>query len=235
MENKVNKFIPHSGFKYPNVLLMGYSGVGKSRSICGLDPKKTIVVVTEKSTIAIPKVKEFYENNTIKECRDFRRIIQGIKHYSMDENIETIVIDSFTGLWRGALKVAQTENKGFAVWDTFAQLIQEFLDLISDIRQIVIVIAHAEKEVVSEFDTDYEIDVVIDGKRLKKLPISSQFEITLFAKKEYIDDLNVNYQFYTNALKNTQAKSPEGMFDRIIDNDLGIVVKGIKDYFGDSK
>lgn len=221
----------HKGFKKPNVLLMGQSGAGKTRSICTLDPKKTLVIVTEKSTLTFPKAKAFYDAGAVKDIKNYRQMMVCIYHESLNPEIENIVIDSFTGLWRSALKIAQTECQGFAVWDKFGNYVQEFLDLIMEIRQCVIVIGHSEKVSANELDSEYETEVIIEGKKLKKIPISSQFEITLISKKDYETDDSVRYVFYTNALRHTPAKSPEGMFDRIMPNDLGQVVSKIDNYY----
>lgn len=221
----------HKGFKYPNVLVMGQSGSGKTRSICELDPKKTLLIVTEKSTLTFPKAKSFYEANAVRELKDYRQIMACIYNESMRPEVDTIVVDSLTGMWRSALKLAQSECKGFEVWDRFSNYVQEFLDLIMNIRQVVFVIAHSEKISANDSDAEYETEVVIEGKKIKKIPISSQFELTLFSRKDYETDDNVRYVFYTNALRHTPAKSPEGMLERVIQNDLNFVLQKIKEYY----
>lgn len=222
---------PYDGFCYPNVLVMGQSGAGKTMSICNLDPKNTIVILTEKSTLTFPNAKSFYDNKSVVTARDFAQLVKGIQYYSMQEHIDTIVIDSFTGVWRMALKLAENEFSGFAKWDRFTKLIEGFFELIKDVRQIVVCIAHSEKVVANSVDEDYEVEVLIDGKKVKALPIASWFELTLFCKKEFKTDEDVDYVFYTNALRHTPAKSPKGMLDRIIPNDLNIVVNTIKEYY----
>lgn len=221
----------HRGFKYPNVLLMGQSGSGKTRSICNLDPSKTLLIVTEKSTLTFPKAKSFYDAKAVRDLKNYKDVMRCIYHESIRPEIEVIVIDSFTGLWRSALKLAQSECNGFAVWDKFSNYVQDFLDLIMEIRQVVVVVGHSEKISTNELDNEYETEIVIEGKKIKKIPISSQFEITLFSRKDYETDDNVKYVFYTNALRHTPAKSPEGMLDRVIDNDLSQIVAKIKGYY----
>lgn len=221
----------HSGFRFPNILVMGQSGAGKTRSICNLDPKKTLVIVTEKSTLTFPKAKAFYEANNVRDVKDYRKIMSCIYHESMRPEIECIVIDSFTGMWKSALKLAQSEAQGFQVWDRFAGYVQDFLDLIGEVKQPCVVIAHSEKVGANDLDSEYENEVVIEGKKIKKLPISSNFEITLFSKKDYETEDNVRYVFYTNALRHTPAKSPEGMLDRVIPNDINSVIEAIQKYY----
>ena len=136
--------------------------------------------------------------------------MQTIIELSKDTNTKFIVIDSFTGMWRSALKMAQKDYSGFAVWDNFAKYVQDFLNLIMDIPQCVMVIAHSEKVSANDMDNDYNIEVVIEGKKIKKLPMASSFECCLYTSKEFGSDDSVKYCFYTNALRHTPAKKPRG-------------------------
>lgn len=217
--------------KLPNVLIMGESGAGKTRSICGLNPTDTKILLTEKSTLTFPNARRFYEAGSVFCETTFVGIMQTIIELSKDTNTKFIVIDSFTGMWRSALKMAQKDYNGFAVWDNFAKYVQDFLNLIMDIPQCVMIIAHSEKVSANDMDNDYVIEVMIEGRKLKKLPISSNLEICLYATKEFESDDSVRYCFYTNALRHTPAKSPEGMLDRVIPNDLGLVAKAILEYY----
>lgn len=217
--------------KLPNVLVMGESGAGKTRSICGLNPAETKILLTEKSTLTFPNARRFYEAGSVFCDTTFVGIMQTIIELSKDTNTKFIVIDSFTGMWRSALKMAQKDYNGFAVWDNFAKYVQDFLNLIMDIPQCVMVISHSEKVSTNDMDNDYTTEVVIEGKKIKKLPLSSSFEATLYATKEFESDDSVKYYFYTNALRHTPAKSPEGMLERIIPNDLGLVAKAILEYY----
>ena len=218
-----------SNFKYPNVLLMGESGVGKTRSIVNMPTEHTRIIMTEKSTLTFPNVKKFYDDGCVYEAFDFGTFMNTFQALAKDEKCRYIVIDSFTGVWQSALKLAKMQYKGFEVWDKYALFMQDFLSYMMRIKQIVIVIAHAEKVQLNGSE-DWEWEVVIDGKKLKQLTIAGYFELTLFAKKEYDESDNVSYKFYTNALRYTPAKSPEGMLDRCIDNDLFSVVKKIVKY-----
>lgn len=221
----------HSGFKNPNVLIMGLSGSGKTRSICNLPPKETRVIITEKSTLTFPNAKAFYKEGSVIDAKSYDEVKAAIFKHSQDAKVKYFVIDSFTGLWRMAYADAKSKNSGFAVWDAFAGLVQNILDLISEVKQIVFVLAHSEKINAGDSDDEYETEVVIEGKKIKKLPISSQFEACLFAKKVYETEDVVSYRFYTNALRHTPAKSPEGMLPRIMANDLKLVADAIEKFY----
>lgn len=218
-----------TSFKYPNVLIMGESGVGKTRSIVNMPTKHTRIIMTEKSTLTFPNVKKFYDEGCVYEAFDFSTFMNTFQALAKDENCRYIVIDSFTGVWQAALKLAKMQYKGFEIWDKYALFMQDFLSYMMRIKQIVVVIAHAEKAQLNGSE-EYEWEVVIDGKKLKQLTIAGYFELTLFAKKEYDDNDNVSYKFYTNALRYTPAKSPEGMLERCIENDMYAVVKRIIEY-----
>ena len=61
--------------------------------------------------------------------------------------------------------------------------------------------------------------------------------ITLFAQPRYNDKGIPEYGFYTHRMKvngiEICAKTPEGMFEEdFIPNDLGTVVKAMKEYYG---
>lgn len=61
--------------------------------------------------------------------------------------------------------------------------------------------------------------------------------ITLFAQPKFDDKGKATYGFYTHKMRingiELPSKTPEGMFeDDFIPNDLGLVVKAMKEYYG---
>lgn len=226
---RFNEF--HKGFKNPNVLIMGNSGSGKTRSICNLPPENTKIILTEKSTLTFPNAKSFYNNNSVIDVDTFKDIKKALWKHSLEDKNKYFVVDSFTGLWQLAYKEAKVTNVGFAIWDEFAVQVQDILDFIGNIKQTVFVIAHSEKINAGDTDEEYETEVFIEGRKIKKMPIASRFELCLFAKKHYETEDIVKYNFYTNALRHTSAKSPEGMLPRVIDNDMKIVVEAIENFY----
>lgn len=76
------------------------------------------------------------------------------------------------------------------------------------------------------------------GKLLDKMYRPEEnVAITLFAQPRYNDKGIPEYGFYTHRMKvngiEVPAKTPEGMFEEdFIPNDLGTVVKAMKEYYG---
>jgi hypothetical protein len=57
------------------------------------------------------------------------------------------------------------------------------------------------------------------------------FTIVLFTEIRSDKDGKRNYGFITNSDGSTSAKSPEGMFEDFIENDLGKVAEAIDAYY----
>lgn len=61
----------------------------------------------------------------------------------------------------------------------------------------------------------------------EKLTVEGLFSIVLLCQND-----GINHQFITQSDGNTTAKSPMEMFEKVIDNDLKIVDKAIREYYG---
>jgi hypothetical protein len=76
----------------------------------------------------------------------------------------------------------------------------------------------------SEADTDGREKVKTIGKMLdEKLTIEGCFDIVLYCQ---------DHKFFTQSNGQSTAKSPEGMFDLEIPNDLKAVDTAIREYYG---
>ena len=104
---------------------------------------------------------------------------------------------------------------------------QKFRDLIHSINDL-----EDENKIVyflhhSELDTDGREKVKTIGKMLdEKLTVEGCFDIVLYCQ----DD-----KFFTQSNGQSTAKSPEGMFELEIPNDLKMVDATIREYYGLTK
>lgn len=227
--NKETKvFKPYSGERNPNILIMGAEGSGKTTSLAKLDPKNTRIIMTEKSTLVLPNSKQWYELGSVFNSRSYNKTMEYIINNHEDESIDYFVLDTFTGFWKSFLETIKDTT--YQKWEVFAEGISKFFSIMQRIRQTVIVLAHSEPIPISPENPDYNIEVVIEGKKLKKLPISSYFEVVLYATKEYISEEDVEHVFYTNNCQHTPAKSPSGLLKRRMRNDLSKVLEALKNY-----
>lgn len=109
-------------------------------------------------------------------------------------------------------------------YDKFTDIARNFRDLIHYINEL-----EDEEKIVyflhhSEFDSDGREKVKTIGKMLdEKLTVEGCFDIVLYCQ---------DHKFFTQANGISTAKSPEGMFELEIPNDLKAVDMAIREYYG---
>lgn len=109
-------------------------------------------------------------------------------------------------------------------YDKFTHIALHFRDLVHAINEM-----DEEDKIVyflhhSEIDSDGREKVKTVGKMLdEKLSIEGLFDIVLYCQ---------DHRFYTQANGQSTAKTPEGMFELEIPNDLKAVDTAIREYYG---
>jgi len=224
------------------VIIAGSTGTGKTTSIRGLDPNKTIVIQVnkEKGYLPWPKSKnDFnYEKKNLFAIKDYSTVISYLKNISdKRDDIENIVIDDAIYIMRGEF-FDRSKEKGF---DKFTELADHFRSIITTIGNLrndmnVFLMMHVEPVMSDGTLITYKLSSV--GKLLeeKSNPMEC-VSIALFSTVIYDEGNKPSYWFYTNRTIDKQgaeipAKSPAMMFeDMLIPNDLGKVVEAIKEYY----
>ena len=208
------------------VLIIGRSGSGKTYSLKNFKADEIGVISVEKGrlpfrsdikTVRVPK------DPTNGEARDAAQL-NAAKYAWITKAIQvakvnTIVIDDSQYLLVNEL-FDRTYEKGY---DKFVSMAQKFRDLIhfvndlEDENKIVYFLHH------SELDTDGREKVKTIGKMLdEKLTVDGCFDIVLYCQ---------DHKFFTQSNGQSTAKSPEGMFDLEIPNDLKAVDVAIREYY----
>ena len=115
----------------------------------------------------------------------------------------------------------RASEKGY---DKFTEMAAKFRNLIhfvndlDDDKKIVYFLHH------SEADTDGREKVKTIGKMLdEKLTVEGCFDIVIYCQ---------DHKFFTQSDNKSTAKTPEGMFDLEIENNLKMVDKTIREYYG---
>ena len=210
------------------VLVIGRSGSGKTYSLKNFSADEIGVISVEKgrlpfkSDIKVLKLKKFdseeYSPAQINAARYswLEAIIKGSK-------AKTIVIDDSQYLLANEL-FDRVNEKGY---DKFTSMAANFRNLIHFVNEL-----EDEDKIVyflhhSELDADGKEKVKTIGKMLdEKLCVEGCFDIVLYCQDN---------KFFTQANGQSVAKTPEGMFDLEIPNDLKFVDKTIREYYGMNK
>jgi adenosyl cobinamide kinase/adenosyl cobinamide phosphate guanylyltransferase len=225
------------------VLVIGPSGTGKSTSVENLDSKVTFVIKTTDKPMPFRGSNRKYKSATSDNpkgnmmalksedpARRYSELCSIIK--AVDEkrdDIKTLIIDDFQYLMVDEY-MSRSQEKGF---DKFAQMANNMwclLDKICRCREslTIIILCH------NDIGDDGISTMQTMGKMLRNtVKPEGKFTVILHT---YVHDGKYKFltQYRTVGGKDLQAKSPRGMFDEdFIDNDLGLVVKQMNDYYNE--
>lgn len=128
--------------------------------------------------------------------------------------------------------MADALKTGFEKYSRLGKMIYDLLTTCARVREdiTVLVLTHSEETKHGGVDS-YKIKTI--GKLLdEKVTLEGLFTVLLYGKSTYdSSEKKVSKQFVTNFDGEFPAKSPHGMFsDLYIPNDLGYVVRKIKEY-----
>lgn len=207
------------------VLIIGRSGSGKTYSLKNFKPEEVGIISVEKgrlpfkSDLKVTRIKKFDFGEASPAQINIARY-QWIKTVISKSKTKALVIDDSQYLLANEL-FDRANEKGY---DKFTNMAANFRDLIhfvnelEDENKIVYFLHH------SELDADGREKVKTIGKMLdEKLCVEGCFDIVLYCQDQ---------KFYTQANGQSVAKSPEGMFELEIPNDLKAVDVAIRDYYG---
>lgn len=207
------------------VLVIGRSGSGKTYSLKNFKSDEVGVISVEKgrlpfkSDIKVVRLKSFADE-------DYSPAQVNAARYSWLEAViekskaKSIVIDDSQYLLANEL-FDRANEKGY---DKFTSMAANFRNLIhfvnelEDDNKIVYFLHH------SELDADGKEKVKTIGKMLdEKLSVEGCFDIVIYCQDN---------KFFTQSNGQSVAKTPEGMFDLEIPNDLKFVDTTIREYYG---
>lgn len=208
------------------VLVEGRSGSGKTFALKNFKPDELGVISVEKGrlpfrselkVIRIPKwggeeAQNFAQVNAAK----YAWIMNTIRKAS----VKSIAIDDSQYLLANEL-FDRAYEKGYDKYTQMAVNFRNLIHFVNDLEdddKIVYFLHH------SETDSDGREKCKTIGKMLdEKLTIEGCFDIVLYCQ---------DHKFFTQSNGISTAKSPEGMFDLEIPNDLKAVDVAIREYYG---
>lgn len=206
------------------VLVMGQSGSGKTYSVKTFQPDEVGIISVEKGRLPFKSdLKVARIPNGFEEAKDYATLNR-CKYAWLIKAIQTakcksIVIDDSQYLLVNEL-FDRASEKGY---DKFTQMAANFRNLIHSINEL-----DQEDKIVyflhhTETDTDGREKAKTIGKMLdEKLTIEGCFDIVIYCS---------DHKFYTQTNGQSTAKTPEGMFELEIPNDLKAVDAAIREYY----
>lgn len=197
------------------VLILGETGSGKSYSIKNLNPDEVGIFAVEKSYL--PFKKDF----KVAKHATYQTIMSVLKNPSL----KTYIIDDSQYLMVNEM-FDRAKDTGYG---KFTDIALAFRNLIHYINHnlpddvIVYFLHHTEQD-----SNTGKIKAKTVGKMLdNQLTVEGCFNIALLCSVE-----GAEHFFITQSDGYTTAKSPEGMFDIRIPNDLAAVDESIREYYG---
>lgn len=201
------------------VIVYGKSGTGKSRSLKNFADDEIFLVNTINKRLPFPK-KFKYELRTAN--------VDLIKDKLSKMPVKTAVIDDFGYQQTAKFMAEHTKKQGGSQFDLYNSIADDTYGLIMFIKRlpddvIVYLILHEESN-------DYgDVKLKTIGKLLdQKVCLEGMVTVCLRAMKTGTD----RYFFRTQSDGSDISKSPEGMFDLEIENDLKAVNDRIREYWG---
>lgn len=198
------------------VLIAGKSSSGKTYSIKNFDPAEVGIFSVEKGRLPF---KGDFKVKKRATYRDINSIFKEpkLKKYVVDDSQYLLVNELFDR----AKETGYQKYTDMAV--NFRNLIHNVNYLLPD-DVIVYFLHHTETD-----PNTGEVKAKTVGKMIDQyLTLEGCFDIVLLAEVD-----NEGHHFVTQSDGTSTAKSPEGMFPSIkIPNDLGIVDKAIREYWG---
>jgi len=217
------------------ILVIGESGSGKSTATRTLKSDETFLIrVTDKDLPFQGWRKNYITYDKITGTGNMitsynpATLIKALALAKEDQHIKTVVIDDLQYL----MSFEFMERAKESGWQKFTDIAQNTYNVISAAKalrvdQTVIFLCHSTDEY---FDGGRKTKIKTIGKMLdEKITIEGMFTIVLLSQIEKTET-GLKYWFYTNNDGTTTAKSPEGMFDEKIPNDLNAVLERIKTY-----
>ena len=204
----------------PNIFVVGPSGSGKSTSVRNLNPERTVVINAERKTLPIPHANKFKKQSNPANWQKFNKALDK----ALAADVDVIVIDSFTAAIDQLFNaIVRDADDGRTAWGVYKNLVSDLFAKCKRPDKFVVFLAIEE----SVQDDQMRIIKSVGIQGAWKGKCESQTEIVLYTNVT----MDHEHEFITNAEPRCSCKSPMGMLERSMPNDLAEVIRLCDEYY----
>lgn len=229
------------------LLVLAESGFGKSTSICpneefgikGVNPEETFLInVSINKPLPARGWKKMFKEiegtdlstGNYVETNDANGIASLIKVIqSKKPEIKNLIIDDFQYLMADYYML-KAKTSGFEKFQEIGYFTGQIFSAFNSFKGNIIVLSHHE-QVETGYTPTYKAKTV--GTMVDRyITMEGKFDIVLYGEQSYdAKNKKAVKEFVTNFNGKYPAKSPAGMFELTIPNDMGYVLEKVKEYY----
>jgi hypothetical protein len=221
------------------VIVAGDTGTGKSRSIKNLNPDETFIINVMNKPLSFEGSRAMYskDKKNIHHTDRYSEIIQIIKGIlEKKPEIKNIIIDDL-GYSMTTEFFERSKESGYTKFAEMGMHMQQILDTCKNIERDDMNIAlmfHEDDESSGGIKTKKKLKLIGQMLDDKYSPLGL-VPVCLFTNVTFNDKGTAEYNFLTNRAMVDgviiPAKSPEGMFELTVPNDLKFIFDKMNNYF----
>lgn len=217
----------------PNILIVGYSGSGKSTSYEGLPQDgRTVVIETELKALPFP-----HKFEKIAYVDDVMKFYKEIEKAKKDPEVKYIVIDSISKHLERCLAYCRSNYKNYDIWTNYGSMGHMLMNALHCKDKIIIAISlddliEEESNETGVLSKNYKrMAATFAGKELQG-KLDKEFTIVLhthLVRDKATSLVQFNFRVKPDGL--TTAKTPKVMFadtkNGLVPNDIMLVMREI--------
>jgi hypothetical protein len=222
-----------------SIAIVGMPGTGKSTSLRSLNPETTFIVSCAGKELPFRAANKLYTplstgnpNGNLINTADINTILSTLTYISNKRpEINVVVIDD-AGYTMSYEYMARAKENGYTKFTDIAQKHFNLINMSKTFRDDLLIVFTYHLEVDSDALGNKTIKIKTVGKLLDSaITIEGMFAVVLYTEVAKNQENVVEYHFVTQNTGNNTGKSPDGMFDLKIPNDLELIRSKMNEYY----
>lgn len=202
---------------------MSQSGTGKTYSNRNMNPDTTGFINVENKPLPFKNKFKYH-----KRPSTYVEVLDAIREFATNDEIDCIVIDSFSAYVDLLLAFARSSKKGFDVWNLYNEEIGKFFQYVKKCEKEVFVLGHYE---TLGIEGNNEKRAKVKGKEWEGV-CEKEFTIVMYGERKFNEKGKPEYH-YNLVEEGTSSKCPPDIFGEgvlKIENDNKMILDKIKEF-----